>query len=538
MGSPPTAGASVWDALVAAALLGTERAPAVPTGDGPAGALVEAASAGADPSRRLLVAAAVLGPWVEAGRGATRATAPPPRCTGPDRPPCRVGAARVLARLFREERARGLLAEWFARADRAGVRVPDELLPACLEHLGGVKDAVEANAVRAALGARGAWLARQHPTWAAFVAPDGDPAAAWATGDRARRLTLLARLRRDDPAAARALVEGTLAQEEPADREAIVAVFATGLSPADEPFLEARLDDRRKAVRTTAAELLARLPASAFARRMAARVPAHVTYEPARRALLRTKPAVFSVTLTGAPDAAALRDGLEASGDGKALGLAGLVHLVACTPLPTWMGLGATRPREVLDAAARTDFAAELLRAFALAAERQRDLAWAEALVTLALDPPRDAKAATGGHGPPIMLAWLPQGERERLVFASGRAPRDVGDGWMRSFLLAGDGPLSEAFGRYVLDVAKAQAAAAPGDRPWGMFEPALEHRLPPTLADAAARDWPDLRNPYADHPDRGAAAFASLDAAYRAFRERLDATLRLRAELHQELPT
>ena len=33
-------------------------------------------------------------------RGATRATMPPPRCTGPDRPPCRVGAARVLARLL------------------------------------------------------------------------------------------------------------------------------------------------------------------------------------------------------------------------------------------------------------------------------------------------------------------------------------------------------------------------------------------------------------------------------------------------------
>ena len=70
------------------------------------------------------------------------------------------------------------------------------------------------------------------------------------------------------------------------------------------------------------------------------------------------------------------------------------------------------------------------------------------------------------------------------------------------------------------------------------MFDPALERRLPPTLADAAARDWPDLRNPYADHPDRGAGAFASLDAAYRAFRQRVDATLRLRAELHQELPT
>ncbi len=85
---------------------------------------------------------------------------------------------------------------------------------------------------------------------------------------------------------------------------------------------------------------------------------------------------------------------------------------------------------------------------------------------------------------------------------------------------------------------AKAQAAAEPGDRPWGAFDPALERRLPPSLVEEAANGWPDLRNPFTTHPDGGAASFAALNAAYRAFRDRLDATLRQRAELHQELPT
>jgi hypothetical protein len=125
--------------------------------------------------------------------------------------------------------------------------VPDEL-PACLEHLGGVKDGRRR---RAAAAGAGAWLARQHPTWAAFVAPDGDPAAA---GRRATRPAARAgALRRDDPAAARALVEDARAgrTDHPSDRRSV----------RDKPVAGGRassssaLDDRHKAVRTTATDL-------------------------------------------------------------------------------------------------------------------------------------------------------------------------------------------------------------------------------------------------------------------------------------------
>ena len=56
------------------------------------------------------------------------------------------------------------------------------------------------------------------------------------------------------------------------DRALAVAALAVGLGPADEPFLERCLDDRAKGVREEAQRLLDRLPGSARAARMAARL--------------------------------------------------------------------------------------------------------------------------------------------------------------------------------------------------------------------------------------------------------------------------
>src|SRR5262249_59366693 len=62
----------------------------------------------------------------------------------------------------------------------------------------------------------------------------------------------------------------------PDDGAALLGACATGLSLDDEPLLEVALDDRRKEVRIAAVELLAQLPDSAYARRMAERCTACV----------------------------------------------------------------------------------------------------------------------------------------------------------------------------------------------------------------------------------------------------------------------
>ena len=105
------------------------------------------------------------------------------------------------------------------------------------------------------------------------AAPATTSTPVWARRRRAHeRRALLERLRRTDPAAARELLASTFAEETWEDREAFVDALDDGLSDADEPFLEAALDDSRKPVRERrGAAARARCPRSRYAARMAER---------------------------------------------------------------------------------------------------------------------------------------------------------------------------------------------------------------------------------------------------------------------------
>src|SRR5262249_56761837 len=102
-----------------------------------------------------------------------------------------------------------------------------------------------------------------------------------------------------EPERALALVKETWSGEKAPDRATIVEELATGLGPGDEPFLEAALDDRAKSVRAAAAMVLAALPSSRFATRMADRL----------RPPVATRRGKLTVELPDDPDAAARRDG-------------------------------------------------------------------------------------------------------------------------------------------------------------------------------------------------------------------------------------
>jgi hypothetical protein len=172
-------------------------------------------------------------------------------------------------------------------------------------------------------------------------------------------------MRSIDPAGARRLLESTWGTETPEDRAAFVALLATGLSMDDEPFLEAALDDRRKDVRQAAAGLLWRLPGSRLGARMAERA----------RSLVRTDGARVEVTLPEEVDPGMRRDGVVVkppAGQGERAWW--LFQLVAATPLPTW-----GPPRELVGRAEPL-----LRQAWATAAARQRDEAWAVALLDVA----------------------------------------------------------------------------------------------------------------------------------------------------------
>ena len=248
-----------WDELVAAALIGTDRRPVaagVPEGSPPG---LQGALESRGVEDRLLGAAAA---WTVARRAGAIAGAAV-EVDPVEEDPRPIAPATAL-----HQRLDGhypqLLPEWLALAAERGLRPPPELVPALLDHAA-VDPSLHA-AVGAAAGPLGRWLAERRSHWAFVHGAGEDVEEIWAEGGSDERRALFERLRGSDPAAGRALLERTFADETWEDRAAFVETLATGLSDADEPLLELALDDRRKPVRDAAAHLLAGPPALALRR--------------------------------------------------------------------------------------------------------------------------------------------------------------------------------------------------------------------------------------------------------------------------------
>jgi hypothetical protein len=347
---------------VTAALLGTQRRPppALPEASVPEVSLPDE---GADPAGRLLAQAAVLTVRRRAGwrPGSAEPVAPAPPETLPAVPP---EAARRLERILAGEHMRAL-PEWLAAAAGAGLRVPAKTLPDLLERAR-TDRALRPYLARAA-GRRAMWLALRNPDWAYLVAepmtaPQNGPpdSATWETGTRGQRLTYLLRLREIDPGAAREALRGTWPTEPAQDRAAFLATFDHGLGPDDEEFLEEARGDRAKDVRHVAADLLARVPGSAYGELMAER--ARACLRPERRpGRLREQTWI----VVDQPDG----------------GAAALRELLGHTPLATWTELFGLPPMEVVCLPIADDHARDVHIGWARAAVLSRDAEWARALL-------------------------------------------------------------------------------------------------------------------------------------------------------------
>lgn len=367
----------VWDDLVSAALVGTERRPF------PLERLREVAGDGlpdiGDAAGQVLAAAALLDGYRRAGRPPDRrppddtpAVAPPH-----DRPACSDTAAQLLGLLLGgmvgvAGGSDALLQTWLATCAAAGRRPPDGVLPNLLDL--GTASPLLRPAVAAAAAGRGAWLGSLNPEWA-WVVPAQPPAVSdYATATTAERVALLVHLRRHrERAAARHLLGTTWGSEPAGDRLALVGALAPDLGEDDEPFLEDVLGDRAASVRAAAADLLDRLPRSRRAARMADRARALVRMEGRfRRHLV--------VNLPDELDAAARRDGVtDARQKGTGLHAGWLARIVGSAPLSVWAPHLGTPPAEAVAKAAAD--APELLAAWERAAVAQRDEEWALALL-------------------------------------------------------------------------------------------------------------------------------------------------------------
>ncbi|WP_426568907.1 DUF5691 domain-containing protein [Streptomyces canus] len=534
MNGTPAAAAPppVWEDLVTAALLGTNRrTPAgVPPGRDAPAALLDAAAA--ETVRRR----AGLRP----GRAAPR---PEPAPEDP-RPELPAAAARRLALLLADRPGTGgggrrgtapdlmeLLPQWLATANARGFAAPAEALPALLDAARGRTDLRPA-ALQFA-GPRALWLARLNPDWRfALRATPGSGASLpgpeetdridrlWQEGLFAERVALLAAIRAREPDAARELLTATWPTERAEDRLMFLDSLRTGLGPRDEPFLEEALADRSHNVRATAAELLSALPGSALAARMAVRAGACVAVDHTR-----TTPTLV-VEAPHECDAGMERDGVVSkapSGRGERSWWFG--QLVEAAPLASWPArLGGRTPAEIVALPVADDWQSELHAAWCRAAVRQRDADWSRALLGVPSAP------EAGGPGA-VSLA-----ERAKLL---GTLPTDERAEWVAGFIAAHG--LSEAFqllgvcavpwaaplGRAVVDALNIARDA--GSYPWSFsgvmglaercLDPAEAGRLDGLLA---VPDEPEDASP-------GAGGYWA-----EAF-QRLGTTLRLRAVMAEE---
>jgi Family of unknown function (DUF5691) len=389
---------SAWQDLVTAGLIGTERTgfPPPPAADlpGRAGAAdipvpdypVPDSPVSDDPAAVLLDRAALVTAARRGGRLPERAEPLSP--AGPDPVPAAGrAAARRLARLLGGEHP-DLLAEWLAAAVARGRRAPEALLPALLDRarrFAAADPELRRLAVEAG-GSRARWLAGLNPDWKFVIAVPPAGEDAWRRGNAGQRRAYLATLRARDPAAGRELVAASWDAAAPAERVMFVDALAAGLSLADEPLLEAALDDRADDVRSHAARMLTRLPGSALARRMAGRAVRCLRLEHSRGARR------LVVRPPGEPAAAMRRDGIRSRP---------LPEVMAATPLRTWteeFGLPAGR----IVAIAASDWGSALvpmvLAGWSQAAITQDDQEWMAALIGAAFtsrapDSPAEATA-------------------------------------------------------------------------------------------------------------------------------------------------
>ena len=354
-----------WQALTSAALVGTARRPV------PAVASGIPVRADAAAETQLLDRAALVGAALRAGRQPS--LLPAPEVAPPDEarePTALQGQLLTVAVLQSPAGARmrtQLLVHWCEHAAKAGVHAPAGLLPDLLERA--TADPSLRPALRTVLDRRGQWLATQNPAWAWAAVEDAAASpleSDWEHLPSRQRPEFLKGLRATDPGTARELLNSAWAAESAKDRTVLIGCLFTGLSLDDEPFLERALDDKAGGVRQEAANLLDRLPGSARAARMRARLAPLVR----QHGMLRK---TIDVELPGDPDPAAVRDGLGKAPPGHSQREWWLFQLIVGTPLSFWSELSGADPPTIVSRIHQD----EVMHALVWATLAQHDPIWA-----------------------------------------------------------------------------------------------------------------------------------------------------------------
>jgi hypothetical protein len=407
------------DDLLQTALLGTAKQPAPPA-DHPADTLV-ARLQDQSPERQLLLRAGARTVHDLAGYVPQQAE-PIPAAPPDTRPVCTRRAAQILADWLAAHQ-QGLLIEAYQRLDRAGQRLPPDMLPKALAGCnwfsiyqnGGPSDTERKTtavphrfeyvyqAVLPILGQRGQWLYQFHQQsiWGAESssapgngapnpAPDQDEEN-WKAAPHRERQWTLERLRKTDPDRARQWLAAAWPTEKAEHRAEFLEELAVGLSARDEEFLEQALADRSAEVRRIAARLLARLPESALSRQVRELAEGILVYMPVvvRRKLgaAPTTPSArglvgtLAVNLPHQFDKAWKRLGIEEKPPtGKGARSFWASQLLALVPPSHWESQLQVPAKELIEAAESCEDGVVILEAWSEAAPLFEEQTWIQLL--------------------------------------------------------------------------------------------------------------------------------------------------------------
>ena len=407
-----------------------------------------------------------------------------------DRPDAPGNAISTLLRLLGDPDP-ALIEEWAQLALSHGVRVDGATAPLVLDWW--ARQPRRSEAVFAALGHRGEWLASLNADWQKPVATLEIPADAddvWQAGKSAERLAILMTVRRRDPARALALVESTWQSDGANDRQRFLEVLADHPSMADEPFLEMALDDRSKLVRRQAAAVLALIPGSRLRQRLADSAEPIVTVQTTRGTLLGRGRRQVVLVPPESFDASWGRDGIEERPpEGTGQRAWWMRQILARAGLSVWTERTGLTPEAILDSLKKDDYFGDALQALIEAASSAGDATWSAALVRSLLDQtPIDLGSIA------TLLEGLPDDRRESLSLEMATKARLTGvDRW--TVLTSSDRPWSPAFSAAAMKSLTAQPSSEAGDF-WplhGAIEIASRRISPDALEafeDAVARSF------------------------------------------------
>ncbi len=485
----------LWQQLVTTALLGTERqAFKLESPDGALGAMASQLDY-ANKESALLSAAATVALYRRIGQlpNSVRGTAIQP-CEADDLPICSELSTKHLALLLTRA-YEWLLPEWLTALSRIGKRVPPTVLVALLDYAAGEEDQLQQQ-VFTAIGKRGAWLLEQdfQNTWG-FLRSINNPEEVWQTGKPPFRLRALKMIRCNDAQRGSELLAESWKQEAPEDRARFLEALVANLSHEDEPFLEAALEDKRKEVRQPAAELLARLPDSAFCQRMLERALPLVEYSKGKLHLI----------LPEECDKAMKRDGMETkvpqtSGTYFAITKIGekawmLTQILSAVPTQVWRERFNVSAVELLELANKSEWTAALKIAFERSALNFQDEEMAAAWL-------KDWRGDSQFHWNVNNLVNLLKPERRDSllleILSSYKNIKDVNSDILSSWFFNSRAQWSENLTRVVLNFFRSRLEA---NENWWARISSLTSTMSPLTALEEISSWsPELGAKERDH--------------------------------------